>query len=456
MSACTIPCPLCNAALHSAGPVPRGRMLRCPRCGGHFNADERPAEPLAPLPSHATVSPAFKMGLIAFGLVGLVALVIGGGIGLAMHSTREASRQAAIAAADRHAAEEQRAALQNLLAQQREEFEREQRERERAFERERKVKAAEEKPPPPAPVVPTAALTPPAPAPSPPADDGEAKKRADYEARIDAGRAAMVGQRYADALREYQAAVRLMPGDAVATRGVRDAEDRLDAQQEQVKNRTTVTGLVDKAKNSLRAKHYDDALSAANEALRLVPGDPDARQVQRDVTQARRTAKADFAQLVSQADQSRDAGRFEEASRLYARALDIFPDDDAARGAKRAVDQAAGDAQAGLAAYYRFMTAGMLSMQNGQYVDAARAFGEASRLVPTDIAAARGYRDAVAGVNGVVVGQGRFYRHLQAGYTALQARNPADAINAFQAALRLVPDSPLAAAGLQQAKAMKK
>jgi hypothetical protein len=78
------------------------------------------------------------------------------------------------------------------------------------------------------------------------------------------------------------------------------------------------------------------------------------------------------------------------------------------------------------------------------------------RLVPGDLAAARGLRDAQLAVNGVVAGQVIFYRQLQAGYTALQTQRPADAINAFQAALRLIPDSPLAAAGLRQAQTMRK
>lgn len=464
MSAYTIPCPLCNAPLRSARPIPPGRMVRCPQCGGHFNAvggpEEAPAAAPPPAAPPVPVSPAFKTGLMAFGLVAVLALLLGGGIGLAVHANHEAERRAATAESERKAAEaerraanEQLAAAQKLLEDQRKEFARERRERERAFERERQARAAEEKPPAPVVSAPPPAPTPPAPR---PAEDPDVKKRADYEAHVDAGRAAMVAQRYADALREYQAALRLMPGDVIASRGVRDAEDRLDAQQEQNKRRTSVAALVDKAKDALRAKHYDDALSAANEALKQQPDDADAKQVQRDVTKARRSARAEFLQLMSAGDEARDAGRLEEASRLYARALQIFPDDATATRSKQAVDQVTQDATAGLTAYYRFMASGMLAMQTGQYLTAAQAFGEALRLVPTDLAAARGYRDATVAVNGVVAGQAKFYQQLQLGYAALQTQRPADAVTAFQAALRLVPDSPLAAAGLQQARAMKK
>jgi tetratricopeptide (TPR) repeat protein len=178
--------------------------------------------------------------------------------------------------------------------------------------------------------------------------------------------------------------------------------------------------------------------------------------VQRDVAKARRAARSEYLQMMAAADEARDAGRVEEASRLYSRAQQMFPDDYAATRGKQSVDGATQDLQAGLNAYYRFMGLGMLSMQNGLYLDAARAFGEASRLIPTDIAAARGYRDAVVASNGVILAQAQFYQQLQNGYTALQGRRPADAVTAFQAALRLVPDSPLATAGLQQARAILK
>jgi tetratricopeptide (TPR) repeat protein len=458
MPSFTILCPQCNAALRSARPLSQDRMVRCPQCGQHFTAPEddftAAENDVVPPVARRPNSSKLKTGMIAFGSLGLLVLFLAGGIGLGIVSSNGEKREAA--EAERRATEERFAAMQKKIDQQREEIDRERRRREAALrDMQAKAKTRDEKPS----ETPKAAVSPaapPPPEPKPAADQAESKIRADYEAHMDAGRAAMVAERYADALSEYKAALLLLPGDAAATRGQRDAEDRLVAIQGKVTRRSDVARLVDKARNALKAKHYDEALAAANEALGLDPRDTEAKQLQRDATSARRAAKGEFAQLMSMAADAQAAGRFEEASRLYARALEIFPDSDNARLGKRLADGAAQDTQAGLAAYFRFMVAGTLAMQNLQFVDAARAFTEALRLVPTDLAAARGLRDARIAVTGVLTVQVNYYRQLQIGYAALQAQRPAAAITAFQAALTIIPNSPLALAGLQQAQSMNK
>jgi tetratricopeptide (TPR) repeat protein len=209
----------------------------------------------------------------------------------------------------------------------------------------------------------------------------------------------------------------------------------------------------------LNAKHYDDAISAANQALGLAPGNAEAKQIVNDATRAKRTAKAEFSQLLEQADALRSSGQFSDASVAYARALQLFPDDASAQTGKQLADQAVRtvvNTQVGLNAYFNSMALGMAAMQNGQFVTATNAFSQALNLVPGDLAAARGVLEAREALKGTVRGQAAYFRHLQAGYAALQAKRPADAITEFQAALRIAPDSPFAAAGLRQAKAMNK
>jgi hypothetical protein len=137
----------------------------------------------------------------------------------------------------------------------------------------------------------------------------------------------------------------------------------------------------------------------------------------------------------------------------------MFPDDVSAQTGKQLADQAVTsvvNTQVGLNGYYNSMAIGMLAMQNGQYVTAARAFTDALNFAPGDLAAARGVLEARDAAKGTVRGQEAFFRHLQAGYAALQAKRQADAIREFQAALRIVPDSIIAAAALKQAKALNK
>jgi tetratricopeptide (TPR) repeat protein len=450
MSSYPLICTRCHANLCSGSPIPPGEMVRCPQCGSHFTAGE---DEETFVPVRRAVSPAERTVLLAFGLLGLFVMLVTGTLGLLLLSKSESSRPSV--AESKRQVDDEHAALQRRLDELKDEDARQRRRlEERIRELEAQAKAQNERPPTPAPAP---AVNPPRPPePKVAADDAEKKTRADYEAHLDAGRAAMVDQRYADALREYRVALRLLPGDAAALRGERDAQDRLAALQGRAKQRAAFSDLIDKAKRALRSKRYDEALAAANEALQLVPGDTEAKQIQTEAKQARRAVKTDVSQLVSQADALLAAGRYEEASQLYSQALQLSPTDDAALRGKNLADQTVQNTQNALSAYFRFMATGMLSMQNGFYGDAARAFAESLRLVPGDIAAARGLSDARAALAGVVTGQVNYYRQLQAGYAALQAQRPADAINAFQSALRLVPGSPLATAGLRQANSMNK
>jgi tetratricopeptide (TPR) repeat protein len=451
MSSFTILCPECNAALRSSRPLSEVGMVRCPQCSHHFSANENDEIPPAPLPKQSSK---LKTGLIAFGSLGLLAVLLAAGLAAAIVSHHAEKHDAA--EAERRATEERFAALQKKLDEQREEISRERRRHEKLLRDIEKNSAARDEKSIEAPKAIVVPPAPPAPEPKAATEQADNKIRADYDAHMDAGRGAMVAQRYDDALSDYKAALRLLPGDAAALRGLRDAEDRLASTQDQTKRSSEVARLLDKARSALKAKHYDEALAAAKDALTQDPGNPDAKQLQRDATAAKRTARSEFAQIMALASDAQSAGRYEEASRLYARALEIMPDDESAQRGKQLVDRTAQDTQASLAAYYRFMVAGTLAMQNLQFLDASRSFAEALRIAPADLAAARGLRDAQVAATGVLTGQVNYYRQLQIGYAAMQAQRPAQAITAFQAALSLMPNSPLAVAALQQAQAIKK
>ncbi len=466
MSAYTISCPHCQAALRSAKPVPPGKPVRCPKCGGSFTTAE-PDSPFAlDLPECASTrpntSPALKTGLLAFGLVGGLVLVLAAGAGVALVVTREAPRDTAearrlaetekrAADAERRAAED-RAAWQKRLDEQREAAEQDRRRLEkRVSEVEADARARQDRPalPPP----PPAAVDP------KPAEDLTAKRnKAEYEAHMDAGRAAMVDQRYKDALREFRVARELMPGDAAAIRGERDAQDRMGERKDQDRRRAAFAAALDRARTALQARRYDEAVSAANEALQMIPDDAEGQKLQRQALQAKRNAKAAYDQAMAAGDAAMASGQYGEASSAYAQALQYSPDDAAALERKRAADQGAsvGNTQLNLFAYYRYMAAGALAMQNGAYGAATRNYAAAAQLMPGDLAAAGGLAEAQAALAGRQIVRANLYQLIQTGYTALQNQRRTDAINAFQSALAIDSDNKLALAGLKQAQALKK
>jgi tetratricopeptide (TPR) repeat protein len=288
------------------------------------------------------------------------------------------------------------------------------------------------------------------------ADKDEKTKLAEYQTHMDAGRTALAAQRYPDAIREFQAALRLIPADVQAGLSLRLAEQRLNvlqaAAQDQQQRFAAFAALMERSANALRAKRYEDAVQAANEAVKLFPSDARAKQAQADARKALRVARAQYNQLLTDADAALQARRLDEAGRLYQQAAELFPEDDGAKNGLRQVRAALDTLRDAGAAYNRLMVTGAAAMRGRRFADAVLAYTEALRLVPGDPLAAQGLRDAQAGANRLARRGLALDRQLQAGAAALKQKQYADAVRAFKAALDLDPDNPAALDGLRQAR----
>jgi predicted Zn finger-like uncharacterized protein len=288
------------------------------------------------------------------------------------------------------------------------------------------------------------------------ADKDQKQKLAEYQTHMDAGRAALEAQRYPDAIREFQAAQRLIPADVQAGLSLRLAEQRLNAlqaaAQDQQQRYAAFAALMERSANALRAKRYEEAVQAANEVVKLFPNDPRAKQAQADARKALGAARAQYNQLLTDADAALQARRLNEAVRLYQEAAELFPEDEAAKKGLREARAAADTLRDAGAAYDRLMATGAAAMRGRRFADAVLAYTEALRLVPNDPLAAQGLRDAQAGADRRARRRVALDRQLQAGAAALQQQQYADAIRAFKAALDLDPDNAAAQDGLRQAR----
>jgi tetratricopeptide (TPR) repeat protein len=288
------------------------------------------------------------------------------------------------------------------------------------------------------------------------ADKEQKQKLAEYQTHMDAGRTALAAQRYADAIREFQTAQRLIPGDVQAGLNLRVAEQRLNvlqaAAQDQQQRVAAFAALMDRCANALRAKRYEDAVQAASEALKLFPNDARARQALADARSALRAARSQYNQLLTDADAALQARRINDAIRLYQQAAELFPEDDAARKGLRQAQAAVDMIRDASVAYNRLMATGATAMQARRFADAVLAYTEALRLVPGDPLAAQGLRDAQAAVDRLARRKLALDRQLQAGATALKQKQYAEAIRAFKAVLEIDPDNPDALEGLRQAR----
>jgi tetratricopeptide (TPR) repeat protein len=284
------------------------------------------------------------------------------------------------------------------------------------------------------------------------ADATEKKKLEEYKTHMDAAQAAMAGQRFGDAVREYVAAQRVLPNDPAAVRGQTAAEKQLDNLQDLDKRRTEYARLMDNGNNALRARRFDEAIKAFDAAMRLFPNERDAQQGAKDARRLKEEAKVEFSRYMTLGDVALSAQRIEEAIRNYTEATRLLPGDELAERSLRNAQRLLNDLAAAQVAYGRFMDQGFQAMRNQNYLDAVRNFTEALRLVPNDLDATRGLADAQAALDKVARRQQDYDKQIQIGSRALTARKWADAVKAFSAALDLIPNDQRATDGLSKAR----
>jgi len=153
----------------------------------------------------------------------------------------------------------------------------------------------------------------------------------------------------------------------------REAADQRDKQ---------VGQLVKTAREAIKARKFDEARGALDEAARLAPGDQEVARAQRDLAQARveaessRQPRDDRASTPSKtaphqprelAQQAESGLRFADAVRFYKEVLKLKPDDEeAARRLK----------------FCQRMADGQKALAARKYKDAAREFEDALKVIP--------------------------------------------------------------------------
>jgi cytochrome c-type biogenesis protein CcmH/NrfG len=224
------------------------------------------------------------------------------------------------------------------------------------------------------------------------------KKAADYESHMSAARAAMVGQRYADARNEFLAALQNKPDDPAALDGHKQAEKRLNELQEEAQRQTDFNRFMDQGDRALRNRRYEEAERAYTKAVALLPRNLDARNGLREAQKGLEKMKQDYSRLMQQGDLAMQTLRFGDAVRAYGQAAKLFPDDAASHDKLQTAQKALDDLGTAQANYNGLMLQGAAAMRLGRFPDAALAYAAALRLVPGDLDALAGLRSARAGM----------------------------------------------------------
>jgi tetratricopeptide (TPR) repeat protein len=212
----------------------------------------------------------------------------------------------------------------------------------------------------------------------------------------------------------------------------------------------------------MQAKKYADAAKAYGDAVKLFPADPTALKGQRDAQQALDTAAGeqkrftDYQRFIKEAQAAMQAKRYVDAQRAYGEALKLFPADPTAQRGMQDAQRAAADASKTKAPpaspppppqpdpqarFQKEMDNAAALEKQQKFADAMKAYQEALKIRPGDAKASQGVKLA------------EFNWRLAEGQKHLQARRFVEAQREFEAALRLFPGNPTATQLLKKAQA---
>lgn len=368
------------------------------------------------------------------------------------------------------------------------------------------------------------------------AEQEEKAKREKFQAAINAGRKAMQDDDFTEAVHHFKAAVALFPGDStaqmllgmaekklgsageterkakeeVAARQAKvEAERRQKQEQERQKaeaeakaraemaqRQTAFNQAMTRGNSLVAAKKFEDAVTAYEDALRLMPDHPEAQQRLSAAKKAAADAQADaqlktrVAKLIADAQAAYQAKQFDTAKAALEEVLKLQPGHPTAVAGLQTIQRAqaapttptrptpppatrptpplptrpgpaptrpqpSASRPAPPAAtppsrppapadprleHAKRMQLGATLEQQRKWPEALAAYREALRLLPSDAATQTAVRRV------------EFRQHMENGQTLLADKKFAEAVAAFEAALKLAPNHPEALRLLKQAK----
>jgi epidermal growth factor receptor substrate 15 len=276
---------------------------------------------------------------------------------------------------------------------------------------------------------------------------------------MDAGKTALLAERYPDAVKEYIAALQIMPDDLEAQQGHKQALNKIANLGDQDKRRKALEDLIDRGRKALGAKRFKDAIAEMEAALRIEPMDRESKRLLTSAQDSLKKVKATNPRLLAQADDLLKVGRVADAKKLVDQAVDNWAEDSDALRAQKDVDRLIDNAKNAKVAYQQLVQAGVVAMAAGRYADAVTSYTQALALVPTDIDTALALKQAQAALQVEVAAtlaanraQLAYNNYMQLASAAVTRKAYNDAISAYNRALKLVPGDAAAVTGLSQVR----
>jgi tetratricopeptide (TPR) repeat protein len=273
-----------------------------------------------------------------------------------------------------------------------------------------------------------------------------------FRKHMDAAKVALLAERFAEALREYTSALTLRPEDLEAQNGKRVAENKLDGLKDNDKRKAAFNDFMERARQAMINKRFNDALNAVRPALKIYPDDNEAKRIAADAEVRLKTAKTTNDRLVTAGEEALRLGRMEEAKRLAEEATRNWSEDARAEKLLRQADGGIANMRTAQDAYLRFAQQGALALSMNRFAEAVAAYTEALRLAPLDVEIQRNLRIAQTALEKELRARLEYDRLIRVGNAALQRRSWNEAVRAFGDARKLLLDDPISADGLSRAR----
>lgn len=321
----------------------------------------------------------------------------------------------------------------------------------------------------------------------------EAGKSTRIKQLLGDGKAALDAKEFGKAVQAYQQAKNLAPDNLDVLAGLSQAEAArvkfqaaAQRQADDAARQKEFQRLLQSGQANLKAKQYDAAALALNEALKLRPSDAAAATALQEVELGRKSASlsaqaavaakkktAAYQVLMADGRRALEAKRFDDAVKSFAEAQKLLPGDQTSAGFLKDAQAAKSDAAAAVAAaakkraeeiqraaeLQKALTQGRTALAAKDYAAAAKAFDVAAQLSPANpevqraLADMRKAQDLVkADAEARQKRQIQFQSMLAAGKKALEAKNFDGAVATLAQANALVPDDKVGQDLLRQAQ----
>lgn len=262
-----------------------------------------------------------------------------------------------------------------------------------------------------------------------------------YEQTIKSANERFSEKDYLSAKTYYELALRLKPGDPVATRRLAETMSLI---QKQMEEQEKFYGHMDEGDKLLAAGKEDAALTAYRKALQVFPNDRyvlgQVEKITRKQEESRQKQK-DFDQAMQRGTQFFDGGRYEEAILQFNQASTIFPDNAETKTKLQQAEQALAQMREKEANFQRLITEARNQVGRRNYNDAKKRAEEALAVLPQNMDAL----SLLSEINRMIDISTRYEAAIARADQAYEAKQLAEARTLYAEAQKIWPEQGFAA-----------